>query len=520
MTYSRLVCVAAVIVCGGLIAAQMVVGVGGEQEAVTTVAAANEAPPAEVPSAVERIDAALAMKVDIAFKNATLGDAAAWIRKQGEIDVVVDRRAMVEAGIDPDAVRLSLTLRQVSLHAALWHLLRPHEFVTAATDDALVLTTRDKAPTMLVTRTHDVGDLIHWRDETGGDQRDTDWLAEVIYAAGPPLAWNQVGGPGAYMFFDDAMAVSTDWETQRRIASVLATLREAIKRQAAGDYSRVPIPQLSDGDERVLKALHRNVEIDIDQMSLAGLVKLVRELSGVNAIVDEKSLASAGLDAEGVKFSGTRKNATLSKSLRAILHETDMDFVATHEVLLFVTRDSGDEWLSSMLYPVADFGVAWEPNTGEDLTHVEELIAMITSIVAPTSWPEGTGPGPVKYLAPWDLLLIPQTDDCHRQIESLLAGIRRVRAEQRGTDRGNAKPDPLELRVYRVASAPNDIGTASWPAAKEVAEAVRDLVEPQSWSDEGVYLRALGDRIVVRHRRSVQRQVRRFISVLPPQESP
>jgi hypothetical protein len=114
-----------------------------------------------------------------------------------------------------------------------------------------------------------------------------------------------------------------------------------------------------------------------------------------------------------------------------------------------------------------------------------------------------------------------------------LAGIRRVRAEQRGTDRGNAKPDPLELRVYRVASAPNDIGTASWPAAKEVAEAVRDLVEPQSWSDEGVYLRALGDRIVVRHRRSVQRQVRRFISVLltaspefsaapvlPPQESP
>lgn len=462
----------------------------------------------------------LAKSVDVDFKDATLDDLAAWIRKQGGVNVVVDHRAIADAGIDPDAVRLSLTLKQVSLDAALWHLLRPQQLEAAATNDALFLTTYDKARTMRVTRTYAIGDLVRRRDEFGREHCDADSLAEFITFACDPASWDNLGGPGSFAFFDDALAVSADWETQRKVTSALATLREAIRRQAAGDFTPISISRRSEGDARVIEALRRRVDVDITKGSLASFAKQIGELSGVNVIIDEKSLTDAGLVAEELEFSGTLKNTTLERALGTILSQADMGFVATHEAVLFCSLDSCLEGDTSTIYPVADLDAALGVGPyGVDYdTPIEDLIIMITSMVAPSSWPAGTGPGPVRYVEPWKILVIPQFDAQHREIESLLTAVRRVRAEQRQARGNNADDDPVELRVYATASAQNKDGEAGGPTAKEIADLVRDLVEPKSWSEDGVYLRAVGDRLVVRHRRSVQRDVRSLLAVLQQPE--
>lgn len=477
-------------------------------------------PKAKEAPAEDRIAAALAKQVDVDFKNATLDDLAAWIREQGGVNVVVDRRAITDAGIDPDAVRLSLTLKQVSLGAALRHLLRPQELVAAATDDALFLTTYDKARTMLVTRTYAVGDLIRRRDEFGREHRHAESLAEFITFACDPASWDHVGGPGSFAFFDDALAVSADWETQCKVSGALATLREAIRRQAAGAYNSISVPRPSEGDARAMQALQRTVDIDVAAMPLADFVERVSDLAGVNVIVDERSMFDSGLDPAELEFSGTSKQTTLRKALWTILRDADMDVVATHEVLMLYALGAGCQWPTWTIYPVADLVVSQDSNDilcGDQLLE-DDLIAMITSTVDPASWPTGSGPGPVRFLTPWKLLIIEQTNHGHREIESLLTAVRRVRAEQRQARGNSADDDPVELRVYATASAQNKDGESGGPTAKEIADLVRDLVEPTSWSEDGVYLRPVGDRLVVRHRRSVQRKVRRLIAVLQAPE--
>ncbi|MEX2188523.1 MAG: hypothetical protein WD875_17065 [Pirellulales bacterium] len=473
-------------------------------------------------SSDDRVAAALAMKVDVALDGATLDDVAAWARKQSGVDVVVDRKALLDGGFDADTIKLSLSLRQVSLEAALWHLLQPQNLVATVIDGAVYLTTADKAMSILTPKAYAVGDLITWRDEFGREHRELDSLPEFLYSTCAPTTWSDVGGhAGDIQILGDVMVVSQTWDVHRQIAATLALLRQVLKQQAAGDYGQLRIPQPGEGDVRVTRALQRKVDIDVTDMPLAKFAKLVSELSEVNVIVDRKSFADAGFDADEVKITGKASGVPLDQALWKVFREPELYFATIHEVLVLFPVGTGCQWPTWSIYPVADLNVALGVNSvdGDDRTPVEDLTSLITATVGPTTWEAGSGPGSVRYLAPWNLLLIPQTEYYHREIESLLANIRRLRADQRRADPGNAADaDPIELRVYSLEPAQQAAGESTGPTAKEVAKVVRELVEPQSWTDNDVYLRPLGDRIVVRHRLSVQGKVRRLMSLLQAPE--
>jgi hypothetical protein len=61
----------------------------------------------------------------------------------------------------------------------------------------------------------------------------------------------------------------------------------------------------------------------------------------------------------------------------------------------------------------------------------DALVEVIMSVVRPDSWPDGTGPGPIRYLENAQAIVVPQVQQVHAEIAELLAALRAVREKQR-----------------------------------------------------------------------------------------
>lgn len=69
---------------------------------------------------------------------------------------------------------------------------------------------------------------------------------------------------------------------------------------------------------------------------------------------------------------------------------------------------------------------------------------------------------------------------------------------------GDDASPPMLLYVYHLEITADD---HSRPTAAEVAGVVRELLASADWSADGAYIKAVNNRLVVRHRPDVQRRV-------------
>lgn len=465
-----------------------------------------------VASEVERLSAALYRKVDVAFADASLGEVAIWLGEQLGVPATVDRETFEAAGIAPD-VAFNLSLKQVSLFAAMVHLFGETEIAWTIHNGELLLTTADRAKACEIVRVYPVGDFVLRRDKFGRVFVDEHELGAASSGGCWGPRWDLDGDFSFVEIYDDLMVVRHSWAMHFRIADFLGKLRAIDRRQAAGDVTPVPA-SVGDGDAAVLKALEQRVSIDAANMPLAKFAEHVAKLAGVNVLVRWKGLSDAGLD-EKLTISGTAKDQPLADALAKLLGEVDLKWELHGEVLVITTRN--EDRVTTWVYPVAD--VASNAAAIDDDLR-EELPMLIESTVAPATWPSQTGPGPLDFAAQSRLLLIEQSADIHRQIGQLLNRLRATQAqanERRAAERrngDNSDDDPVELQTYSASTDDAATGKVRAINPAEIVPVVRDLVEPKRWSEPGVSISALGDRIVVRHRRSVQRQVRELMQAI------
>lgn len=460
--------------------------------------------PAKELSAEERIEQALATRVDLDFKKTSLADIAAWIRKQHGIEVSIDHKSITDSGIDPDNLTFSLSLKQISLGAALRHLLRSEVLVAEPDEQELRITTHDRAATMLTTRTYDVGDLARYRYLNGRVERDAILLVDFITSQCAPETWDAVGRWGSIQEFGDAIVVSQTRGVHQEIEKLLATLRATIKRQKAGDYTSVNLSAPEEGDARVIAALERNVDIEVEKMSLSAFAKLVSELAGVNVLIDHQSLAGYEMT-DKMEVSGRAKNIPLKELLRIVLRQVDLTYYIQNEILLITTADKASSIPLGLILPVGDFVARGERSDWSE----EDLIEFITSTFAPSTWDAVGGSGSIGYEAAWQMIFISQTPEVIEQILEFLPKWRAMRAAQDRWLAEFASPaDRVELRVYDIAA----VGGAEAKSGEQFTRQLRELVEPKNWTEGGAYLRCVGDRLIVRHRPRVQEKVRLWIA--------
>jgi hypothetical protein len=237
-------------------------------------------------------------------------------------------------------------------------------------------------------------------------------------------------------------------------------------------------------------------------------------------------------------------------ALRHLLRPLDLAWVIEDEVLQITTAEQVESRLELRVYPVRDlceFALDEDLLTQPGGRTVDALMETIMYTVAPDVWDHVGGPGAIAPLGSAGVLVISQTGEVHAKIEELLTQLRKRLAEEREARGEAVKVDPnvLKLVVYDLpqplplqnpapqqqapaggAEQPNQGGGGGFfqfggfggPYASgtpipgnDLVEIVTALAAPEAWGREGVYIKAVPGRLIVRQTATVHRKIKSLL---------
>jgi RNA polymerase sigma factor (sigma-70 family) len=172
-----------------------------------------------------------------------------------------------------------------------------------------------------------------------------------------------------------------------------------------------------DVEEKLSTAL----SLDLKDKPLTTAVEDFRKLTGVNLIVDWKSLMQQGLVDSPVTLRVERVSAR--SALRLILRDTDLGYYIDDGMLVLVPLNVSREKMVRRIYPVADL-------VGAD-QKADNLIEVITQMTGPDSWMNRGGMGAIVYFVEGRCLIVNQVTDVHEEIQQLLEELRTSRPVQK-----------------------------------------------------------------------------------------
>jgi hypothetical protein len=203
------------------------------------------------PTEVEkRINEALDKRATFDFVDMPLQTVVDFLMDtlDGEIEILLDNRALEDAGADARPV--NLRAKNVPIRTALRLLLGQKDLTYLIQDEVLLITTVDKAETQLVTRTYPIGDLLadvpvmsrkgglggkpDGKAPTEPEQpvrfvKDYDSFIECITTTVVPQSWDEVGGPGSIteMPVSSSVVISQTPVVHDEVLQLIRALRAA-----------------------------------------------------------------------------------------------------------------------------------------------------------------------------------------------------------------------------------------------------------------------------------------------------
>ena len=156
-------------------------------------------------AAETRIKQALARPLDVPLHDVPLHDVVDFLSARG-LPASLDKQALEDSGIAPD-VLCKLAPAEIQLGSALRQALRAHDLTWMIASEILLITTHDRAESMLKTRLYNVSELIALKARRSAVRSlgrkpsvvspDFDYLLRAIKETIAPDSWDDVGGPGS-----------------------------------------------------------------------------------------------------------------------------------------------------------------------------------------------------------------------------------------------------------------------------------------------------------------------------------
>jgi hypothetical protein len=147
----------------------------------------------------------------------------------------------------------------------------------------------------------------------------------------------------------------------------------------------------------------------------------------------------------------------------------------------------------------------------DDVEACESLQATILAVVAPGSWEQIGGSGALHFVPAAQALVCVQSEGAHAELAQLLTTLRwaeRQHAEQ-APPAAAAGAGELRTKLYKLAPA-----AMTDQSTDEIARLLTSRIEPGTWSHEGAFVSAVGNRLIVRQTAAVQQQVTRLLRAL------
>jgi len=362
---------------------------------------------------------ALEAPLDLDLRNVPPPKLADLLRERLGVPVVLDERALREAGITP-ITPLNFRIRRVPARVALGELLGQVGLTYIVRRGAVVITSWPAAIRAMEVRGYPVSDLV------GRDGRYYRDLMEQIRRLVAPPSWKDVGGPGdmTYELAHSQLVVSNAVPVHEILSEHLVRLREARRQSAAGmAASPSPAPRPADAhrlltNADVIARLEQPARLEIVARPLGTVLKTLEDSLQVSIVPNHPAL-----DAEGIMLDRPVtvrvERVTYKTALELLLKPLDLTFVDREGYILVTTQLDAAKALDHEFFPVAD--------VARDRDEVASLEEMLQATVADNSWSDVGGSGSIWYDAPGKLWIVSQTRAVHRQIAAWLDRLRHAR---------------------------------------------------------------------------------------------
>jgi tetratricopeptide (TPR) repeat protein len=118
-------------------------------------------------------------------------------------------------------------------------------------------------------------------------------------------------------------------------------------------YKTFDISPVSPAESAIRSVLAKPVSFDFKETPLSDVVRFVRDLTGVNVVLDAVALDAAGVDPEEpVTLALT--DVPLKSALKLILGPLDLSYLVRDDVLFLTSREEAESLLETKVYYVAD----------------------------------------------------------------------------------------------------------------------------------------------------------------------
>lgn len=386
------------------------------------------------------VDAALAQRVTLGFIETPLKDVLDHISNVTKTNIDADVRALNDVGIGTDTP-ITFRVEKMRLESALRHMLRELDLVHLPRDGRLIITTAEEAEDELTTQVYPVKRLLWPSDPLIDDEEpDTDSLIDVITCTIRPTTWEEVGGPGSTEPFGATLAISQSHRVHQEIRQLLAALEKAIHlAETAGDKppKAIRVPQLQGDEAKIEKALEKPIELEFIETPLEDVMQFVARKMDINVRIEARALDDVGLGSD-TPITRSIKDVSLESALRSVMRELDLTFVIRDDALVITTPEEAESELLTRIYPVADLVFVVGDDDDDFLAgnhspwaeaDYDSLIDLITTTVRPTAWDSVGGPGNIDAYR--GCLVFSQTEEVFQEIDTLLAGLRKLAAQHR-----------------------------------------------------------------------------------------
>ncbi|TWU32977.1 FecR family protein [Novipirellula artificiosorum] len=181
------------------------------------------APPNQHPSTdlENQIRQTLAANASLVAVEMPLEEMAAWLSREHNVPIVLDRRALEEIGLTPD-VPVNLSLRNVSLRSLLKLALRELDLTYVVKNEVLMITTQEAAENNLILRTYVF---------PAGLADKGDKVVDVLKKTVTPDTWDTLGGSCSAESIDNVLVVSAMEEVHEKVVDFLDKLEVAYRKR-------------------------------------------------------------------------------------------------------------------------------------------------------------------------------------------------------------------------------------------------------------------------------------------------
>lgn len=351
---------------------------------------------------------------ELDVSDAPLDDVLRDLAQKYHVKIEIDKQALANAGVRLNAP-VTRHVKDIRLRSLLSLVLRELDLTFGVRDGTILVTTPEEWEgnlTNYVARVHTLERLL-----VGTHPVDEEELAQLVTSLIAPASWEDAGGIGTMRPIPGALLVSHLPEVQLEVAGVLDLLADALADPV--DFTAVRVlPRMAGLREaRLLAALAERSQIRCVELPLKDVVEALSERHGIPIQLDIKAMDGVGVSSD-TPVSRDVAGISLRSLLRLMLKELELTYMIRNDVLCITTPEVADNALSTRLYPIGDI-LARPPAISAD-----ELMDVLTTTAAPTTWEEAGGAGAIEQTL--GCLLVWQTQDVHETVEEILAVIRQA----------------------------------------------------------------------------------------------